>query len=95
MLDKKKFFLIVIVLVIPFLLIIQVWQVNRYNQLKDEVRALEKKQEEWIEKNKQVLTEIAALRSPERLEKLAREDMGLIFADYWDFLNIPNVEGEM
>jgi len=54
-----------------------VWQSFRFSYLSDEVGFLEKQQKEWLEMNKRVISGIAVLSSPARIEKIARDELGL------------------
>ncbi len=73
----KKFLIILMVLTVPFLFSLEVWQVARYKELANEVRELETEQESWVDENKKMLADISVLRSPERIQKLAVEQLGL------------------
>ena len=89
----KKLVIIILVVFIPAILFFQVWQVMRYKTLNNEVKGLEVVQEEWIEKNKQILAKIAELRAPDRIERIVKEDIGLDIIDYKDVLNIKIFSG--
>jgi hypothetical protein len=41
------------------------------------VSVLEKEQKDWFEKNKKIIAGISVLRAPERIEKIARDELGL------------------
>jgi cell division protein FtsL len=73
----KRGFLYVFVITIPLVLYAASWQSARYASLEKDVRFLNTVQEEWVEANKLLLTEIAVLSSPERIEKIAEADLGL------------------
>jgi cell division protein FtsL len=62
---------------IPALLAVKVWQVQRTQALLSRMEAMDREQREWLEKNKRLLSAIAVFRSPARIEKLAREKLGL------------------
>lgn len=62
---------------IPLLLALNAWQSNRYAVLAAEVRRLEAQQREWLESNKRLIAGIAVLSSSERIERIAREELGL------------------
>ncbi|MDR2536106.1 MAG: septum formation initiator family protein [Treponema sp.] len=64
-------------LTIPFFLGITAWQSSRYAALERDVKRLEDEQEVWIESNKRLIAGIAVLSSPERIEKIARDELGL------------------
>ena len=69
--------LILIFLTVPVFLFLNVWQVYRYKNLENTIEQLEEEQQEWVEKNKRLIAGIAVLSSPERLAKLAEEDLDL------------------
>ena len=73
----KKFLIILIVLSVPFLFSLEVWQVSRYKELAKVVNELEIEQEDWIDENKKVLADISVLRSPERIQEIATTQLGL------------------
>jgi cell division protein FtsL len=72
-----KKILFILVFTIPVLLFFNVWQVYRHDQVKDAVSALEEQQREWLERNKRMIAGIAVLRSPTRIDKLAKEELEL------------------
>ncbi|MDR1031171.1 MAG: septum formation initiator family protein [Treponema sp.] len=69
--------LYIIALTIPLLLGLSAWQSSRYAALERQVEQLEADQEAWIENNKNLIAGIAVLSSPERIEKIARNELGL------------------
>jgi cell division protein FtsL len=56
---------------------ITAWQSSRYAALEREVKQFEADQEIWIESNKRLIAGIAVLSSPGRIEKIARDELGL------------------
>ena len=64
-------------LTIPVLLGLTVWQSNRYRDLQKEVNRLEETQADQVEGNKRLIAGIAALSSPERIEYIAVNELGL------------------
>lgn len=72
----KRFFLLLLLMTLPLASFLLVDQVRRYDQLADEVDALQKRQAQLFEDNKRTVVNIAALKAPERIDTLARE-MGL------------------
>lgn len=62
---------------LPLFLGAVVVQAIQFQELKREVAAQERQQEEWVEKNKKVLAGVTVLRSPQRIEALAEADPGL------------------
>lgn len=73
----SKRVLVLIFLTLPVFLFLNVWQVYRYKNLENTIEHLEEEQQEWVEKNKRLIAGIAVLSSPERLAKLAEEDLDL------------------
>ena len=66
-----------IVISIPLLLTLVVWQSNRYKNLYKELIRLEQTQGEWIESNKRLIAAITEYSSPERIEHIAVTQLGL------------------
>ncbi|MDR3123758.1 MAG: cell division protein FtsL [Treponema sp.] len=64
-------------LTLPLFLGVSVWQSRKYAALRREVRRLEVIQEEWIESNKRLIAGIALFSSPDRIEHIAVEELGL------------------
>jgi hypothetical protein len=64
-------------LAVPGLLFLNAWQGYRYNELADEVAALEKQQAATLDANREVVARISYERSPERVEQKAAAGLGL------------------
>jgi cell division protein FtsL len=62
---------------IPALLGLNAWQSCRYADLERETVRLESAQEEWINSNRRLIAGIALLSSSERIEYIARNELGL------------------
>jgi cell division protein FtsL len=76
----KKFriaMLYFLALTIPLFLASLVYQSFRYDELKDETARLEKNQEEIVAENRRMIAKIALLSSSERIERFARDELGL------------------
>ena len=73
----KRIILIIVLLSVPLFVFFNVWQSFRFNYLSDEVSSLEKQQKDWLEMNKRVISGIAVLSSPARIEKIAKDELGL------------------
>jgi len=69
------FFLMVIS--IPVFLWANAWQSNECGILKNEIKKIEKTQENAVEENKTVVAEIADLLAVDKLENDARNKLGL------------------
>ncbi len=63
---------------VPVLLFANTWQAYRYNRLSRAISAVYDEQHELVERNKRHLAGIAALRSPARIDELARNELGLV-----------------
>ncbi len=73
----KKVLLLLFAATVPALLGLKIWQVHRTQTLLSRIETLDQQQREWLEKNKRLLSAIAVFRSPARIERLARERLGL------------------
>ena len=73
----KRLIIAALVLIIPALLFVSVWQSYRYDMLNREVVELELTQKEIFEKNKKIVMGIEFLKSPFRINKIADEDLEL------------------
>jgi len=75
----KKYYaaLFFMVVSIPFFLGINAWQSNKCGELRREIRELESRQENSVEKNRAVAAEIADLLAIEKLEIDAQRKLGL------------------
>lgn len=74
----KKSILAALFLSLPVLSFLTVWQGYRYQRLQKEVAAMEVQQQRYFEENKRSVMGIEYLRSPERVERLAQEELGLV-----------------
>lgn len=67
----------ILLLLIPLLLFAQLWQSYRYQVLMADVDRLEEEQESAYERNKAGWAAAAAISSPERIQTLAQDELGL------------------
>jgi hypothetical protein len=58
-------------LLVPGLLFLNAWEGYRYNELADQVAALEKQQSEILDANRDVIAQITYETSPDRVEQKA------------------------
>lgn len=72
----KRLVRVVAALAVPGLLALNAWQGWRYQRLSDEVAALEERQRQLLEANRNTIAAIAAEQSAANVEARARE-MGL------------------
>ncbi|MCL2067437.1 MAG: cell division protein FtsL [Treponema sp.] len=74
---KKYLFLYFAVIAIPLMMGLCVWQSFRYQRLNLDVNRIEKTQAEFVERNKQLIADIAVQSSPERIEQIAVRELKL------------------
>lgn len=90
--DKKQILSAVagcfIAALIPLLLIAYGFQTKRYADLSREITELEKKQEELIEQNKKLVSDISLLLSTDRIEKIATDELGMHKAETEDIVRV-------
>jgi len=84
----RRILLYLMVLSVPAFLGLTTWQSARYADLERELFRMEKTQEEWVEANKRLIAGITILSSPERIERVARNDLGLLKKRPEDVLQI-------
>jgi cell division protein FtsL len=85
-----------VALTVPLMLALVSWQSARYMELEWETSALETEQLEWVESNNRLVAVIAMLSSSERIERIAREQLGLSRVGPEDVLQIRITgEGEL
>jgi len=73
----KNILFFLLALILPIMLFLEVWIVFHYNKMDDEIEKLEQTQNEWFEKNKKLIAAIALYSSPERIDKIVRENLFL------------------
>jgi cell division protein FtsL len=90
----KRWYVLLIAVLLPLAAFLNVWQVFRYRELEKSIAALEDRQQELIEKNKRLIAGISVLQSPQRLEKLAVEELELEKLGPGRLIRIRTPEGE-
>ncbi len=73
----KSTIMIIMALCIPAFLAVEAIQSNKYSRLENEINMLESKQNEAIESNKRLISELGLLSSSARIEKIAIEELGM------------------
>lgn len=73
----KRWYLLLLIAIVPTVVFVHTWQVFKYKQLENEIERLQEEEKELVEQNKRLIAGIAVLRSPRRLEKIAQEELGL------------------
>lgn len=74
---RRVLFFYFVALTVPLFLGLSVWQFAICTDLKREIRQIENAQIELVERNKQLITDIAALSSPQRIAYIAQNDLDL------------------
>ncbi|MDR2404101.1 MAG: septum formation initiator family protein [Spirochaetaceae bacterium] len=75
---KGRLLFYVLIVSIPLFPGLVVRQSIRFTRLTEEVKRIESVQEEWVESNKRLIAGITALSSPERIEAISRNELGLV-----------------
>jgi len=69
----KRLLVIGILLSIPAMIFVNVWQGFRFWEKEREISRLQDEQQQWFEENKLMIVNIAVASSPSRIDELARE----------------------
>lgn len=77
-----------VAIAIPALLILHVFQSNFFYKNTDELNRLDRQQKELLERNKQLISDISVLRSYERIEKIATEELDMHFANTDEIIRV-------
>lgn len=85
---KHNFFVYVFALCIPLLLIVDTYQSAEYAKLEKEVLFIQGEEHDLIEANKRLLSGISVLSNPERIEKIARDTLGMRKADLSEIIRV-------
>ncbi|MCL2127774.1 MAG: cell division protein FtsL [Treponema sp.] len=75
---KYYVFFFLMVLTIPPLLWVNAWQANECGEIRNEIKKIEKSQENCVEENKTVAADIARLLAVDKLENDAQKKLGLV-----------------
>jgi len=75
----KKYYVMFFLMVIsiPIFLFFNVWQSNKCGEIRNEIRSIEYRQENYVEKNRTAAADIADLLAIEKLELDAQRRLGL------------------
>lgn len=90
---KTKVLAYLIAILIPLLLVLQAFQSYRYKKLMNEIRTLEKKQVELVDQNRKLISDISVLSSSDRIEKIAKDELGMHKAGTGDIVRVE-IKGE-
>ena len=69
------YLLIIVIVIFAFKLMMNIRKVN---QMEDRLNSLQQQVQNQIEENKELKEEIERVKSPEYVEKVAREELGLV-----------------
>ncbi len=75
-------------LAIPSLLIFDAIQARKYASLADQVEALEVRQQELVEENKKLITDISLLSGTDRIESIAENELGMRKAETDEIIRV-------
>jgi cell division protein FtsL len=73
----KRVLVFTMAVTIPVFLFLNAWQGYKYGRLAREIRRMEAEQKNWFEENKKLIASIAIFSSPSRIDRSAREELGL------------------
>lgn len=85
----------VLALAIPVMLFSLVWQTSRYGDMERDVRELDRKQVEIITVNRRLISGITVLSTPERIERVATEDLKMRKAHADEITRIALKKGDL
>lgn len=90
---SKSFTAILFTLAIPVILFLAVWQSSRYTAMENAVSSLDRQQHEIVLRNKRLISAITVLSVPERIEKVAVEDLNMRKAQSGEITRISLKKG--
>jgi hypothetical protein len=90
----KKGVILVLTLLVPCFLLLEVWEVFRYNALRADVARFEQEQADWLDRNTKAVLGIAFYSSPERIDKIVHNDTGYEKADESKIVRIEFADTE-
>ena len=91
----KNLISIFIALILPFFLLVTVWQSNRYSVVQKEIIKLQNKQQEIVSANSRLISEITILSTPEVIEKKAVEQLTMRKALPSEIIRIELKKGDL
>lgn len=80
---------------IPLMLLATVWQTSRYSSIDGEISRMEHAQYEMIEANVRLIAGITVLSTPERIERVATNDLSMRKARAEEILRIELAKGNL
>jgi len=82
-----------LVICIPLMLFVAVWQSSRYSSLERATAGIERRQTEVIDSNKHLISGISLLSAPDRIEKVATTELSMRKAKKDEILRIALKKG--
>jgi cell division protein FtsL len=91
--DLRRLLLYAAAIVVP--LLVYVWQRVEFLQLSYSVEALKKERQELMEMQKELMVERSLLLAPDRVERLARRQLGLVDPPPEDVRRVVLIDGRV
>jgi len=85
----------ILTIAISLVLLTTVWQTSRYSRLEETVQQLDRKQYAIITVNKRLISGITVLSTPERIERVALEDLKMRKARPDEIMRIELKKGDL
>ncbi len=79
---------------IPCMLIFNAMQSRKYADLEKQVLDLEKKQQELVEENKKLITDISLLSGSDRIERIAERELDMRKAETDEIIRVEMKDGQ-
>lgn len=89
----KNICALLLAIAIPVLLFSIVWQSHRYTSLEREIVRIEREQQLLVEENRRMISGISVLSTPERIQRVATEDLGMRKAETYEIMRISISKG--
>lgn len=84
---------LLLAIAIPVLLFSIVWQSHRYASLERDIARIEREQQRLVEENRRMISGISVLSTPERIQRVATEDLGMRKAETHEIMRISISKG--